>query len=89
MLKEANESYLVAQGGRNFDIGIKNAKRLIYLTEEMDDLARLEEGKINLRLSSVRMSSYLKMLSEMFVGTADYKGLHFRSKASCPHRIEH
>ncbi|MEQ8240657.1 MAG: response regulator, partial [Cyclobacteriaceae bacterium] len=75
MLKDDGDNFLTPQGKRNLDISIKNCKRLLYLTDEINDLTKLEEGKINLKVEPVRMSSYLKMLSEMFVGTAEYKGV--------------
>lgn len=75
MLSEDGDSYLSQSALRNLDIGLKNCKRLLYLTDEINDLTKLEEGKIVLKREVVRIGSYLKMLSTMFEGTADYKGV--------------
>jgi signal transduction histidine kinase/CheY-like chemotaxis protein len=75
MLSEDEESFLSQAALRNLDIGLKNCKRLLYLTDEINDLTKLEEGKIILKKEVVRIGSYLKMLATMFEGTADYKGI--------------
>lgn len=75
MLKEDEEVYLTNTAKKNLDTGLKNCKRLLYLTDEINDLTKLEDGKMNLKKEVVRLGSYLKMLSEMFIGTAEYKGV--------------
>lgn len=75
MLKEDPNVVLTASGIRNLETAYKNCKRLLYLTDEINDLTKLEEGKIKLKREVVRFSSYLEMLSDMFVGTAQYKGV--------------
>lgn len=60
---------------KSLDTAIKNSKRLLYLTDEINDLTKLEEGKISLRLEPVKLGSYLQMLSEMFISSAEYKGV--------------
>lgn len=75
MLKEDEGVVLTPGAIKNLDTGYKNCKRLLYLTDEINDLTKLEEGKINLKQEVVRLSSYLEMLTEMFVGTAEYKGV--------------
>ncbi|WP_258104343.1 response regulator [Marinoscillum sp. MHG1-6] len=75
MLSEDEETILSQASKRNLDIGLKNCKRLLYLTDEINDLTKLEEGKIVLKKEVVKIGSYLRMLSEMFSGTAEYKGV--------------
>lgn len=75
MLKEDEEVYLSNSARKNLETGLKNCKRLLYLTDEINDLTKLEEGKILLKKEVVRLGSYMQMLSEMFMGTAEYKGV--------------
>lgn len=78
MITEDEESYLTPSSRKHLDVGFKNSKRLLYLTDEINDITRLEEGKINLRFEQVRVTSYLKMLAELFVSTAEYKGINLK-----------
>ena len=82
MLKDDEGVVMTANSQKNLDIGLKNCKRLLYLTDEINDLIKLEEGKINLRKEVIRVDSYVGMLSEMFEGTADYKGVRLEFKSS-------
>jgi len=84
MLKEDENVIFSAASIKNLETAHKNCKRLLYLTDEINDLTKLEEGKINLKPEVVRFGSYLDMLSEMFVGTAQYKGV----KLSCNNFIK-
>ncbi len=81
MIGEDEEAYLTSKAKKSLEVAFKNSKRLLYLTDEINDITRLEEGKIRLKLEQVRLNSYLKMLSEMFRSSAEYKGvkLEFRS----------
>ena len=80
MLREDEDVVLTPGAMKNLDTGYKNCKRLLYLTDEINDLTKLEEGKINLKQEVVRFGRYLEMLSEMFVGTAEYKGVRLTCK---------
>ena len=84
MLREDEDVVLTPGAMKNLDTGYKNCKRLLYLTDEINDLTKLEEGKINLKQEVVRFGKYLEMLTEMFVGTAEYKGV----KLSCKNYIK-
>ncbi|MEQ8472257.1 MAG: response regulator [Marinoscillum sp.] len=80
MLREDKDVVLSASAIKNLDTGYKNCKRLLYLTDEINDLTKLEEGKVNLKKEVVKLSSYIGMLTEMFVGTAEYKGVKLVNK---------
>lgn len=75
MLKEDGDSVMGVAGRKNLEIGYKNCKRLLYLTDEINDLTRLEEGKISLKKETVKVKPYIQMLADMFVSTAEYKGV--------------
>lgn len=75
MIQEDKDSFLTPQAKQCLEVGFKNSKRLLYLTDEINDITKLEEGKISLKFEKVRVNSYLKLLSEMFRSTAEYKGV--------------
>ncbi len=75
MISEDPDTVLSPKSKKNLEVGFKNSKRLIYLTDEINDLTRLEEGRINLKIETVTVNSYLQMLCDMFRATAEYKGV--------------
>jgi signal transduction histidine kinase/DNA-binding response OmpR family regulator len=64
----------------------RNSKRLLFLTDEINDLTKLEEGKINLKAEVVLLADYLSVLVNMFKSSAQFKGirLQFMDKCSYP-----
>ncbi len=60
------------------DTGIKNGKRLLYMADEIMDLTRLEEGKVNLELQYVKIVPYLRLLTKMFSSAADIKSIELK-----------
>lgn len=90
MIREDDESYLTARTRKHLDISYKNSKRLLHLTDEINDITRLEEGKIKLKKESVRINSYLRLLIDMFVDTAEQKGVNmsFQTDLSEQHTLE-
>lgn len=84
MLKEDDENFLSPTSKKNLEVSLKNSKRLLYLTDEINDLTRLEEGKIKLKTENVSINSYLKMLLEMFKSTAEYKGIRMEYISKLP-----
>ena len=80
MMHDDEESSISPASMRNLDIAFKNSKRLLHLTDEINDLTRLEEGKMNLSLEVISIGSYIKMLAEMFRSTAEFKGVKFNTK---------
>lgn len=68
----------------------RNSKRLLFLTDEINDLTRLEEGKINLKSEIVLLADYLKLLVNMFKSSAQFKGirLQFMDKCNFPVKAE-
>ncbi|RED97435.1 ATP-binding protein [Marinoscillum furvescens] len=78
MLQDDEQSVIGPNGQKNLEIGYKNCKRLLYLTDEINDLTRLEEGKISLKKEAISVKPFIQMLTDMFVGTAEYKGVNLR-----------
>lgn len=75
MLAEDPDTYLSPRAKKHLEIGFKNSKRLLYLTDEINDITRLEEGKLKLKKEPVKINAFVKMLSEMFKDTAEQKGV--------------
>lgn len=79
------------------ETGIKNGKRLLYLADEIMDLTRLEEGKIELKFQYVKIVPYLRLLTKMFSSAADMKNISLEFINHCedetilkldPHQFE-
>ena len=75
LVMEDRNSDLSPTSKKCVETSFKNAKRLIYLTDEINDITRLEEGKIKLRKENVQIIPFLKVLSDMFRSSAEFKGV--------------
>ncbi len=82
LVMEDRDSQISQASKRSIETSFKNCKRLIYLTDEINDITRLEEGKIRLKKESVQIVPFLKVLSDMFRSSAEFKGvkLNFDTK---------
>lgn len=80
LIKEDPLTKLSPGSVRNMDTAYKNCKRLLYLTDEISDLTRLEEGKMELNKEVIRVESYLEHLCTMFTGFAESKGIKLYCK---------
>ncbi|MFT6882726.1 MAG: signal transduction histidine kinase/CheY-like chemotaxis protein [Marinoscillum sp.] len=77
ILKSRVDLAFTTDGLNNIETALKNCKRLLYLTDEINDLTRLEEGRVVLKLVPVNIQTYLKLLTDMFVSNAAMKGVDF------------
>ncbi|MDH5608182.1 MAG: tetratricopeptide repeat protein, partial [Cyclobacteriaceae bacterium] len=84
MIQDDEASYLTPNSRKNLDIGLKNSKRLLYLTDEINDITRLEEGRLNLKLENIRVNTFLTLLTDMFKSTAEYKAVGLGFETSLP-----
>ncbi len=75
ILSEDDDSILSQSSLRNLDIALKNCKRLLYLTDEINDLTKLEEGSLGLQKEVVSVSMYMRMLTDIFGEPAKNKGI--------------
>lgn len=76
------ENYLTEKSKEYLDVAHKNAQRLLYLTDEINELTKLEEGKIQIKSTVVKIKPYLKMLVSMFRSTADFKNINIVFQSS-------
>jgi len=81
-IKKDDETQLSRSSLKFIENSYKNCKRLVYLTDEINDIIRLEEGNVRLQKSPVRIVPFLKDLSGMFEHMAANKGVYltFESK---------
>ncbi len=68
-------NYITPTSKEDLDIGYKNSKRLLFLAEEINELTKLEEGKLQSNFEIVKINSYMKLLVRMFSSAAEYKGI--------------
>lgn len=74
-IKVEEENYLTPRSLRDLEVIERNSRRLLYMTDEINDLTRLEEGKINLKREIVELSPYIELMVAMFQSAASYKGV--------------
>ncbi|MEO9964804.1 MAG: tetratricopeptide repeat protein [Reichenbachiella sp.] len=74
-IKQDDESYLTQEAQDNLDVANKNAQRLLFLTDEINELTKLEEGKISLKLQDVPVNAYVNSLVSMFASAAEFKSI--------------
>ncbi|MEP5612062.1 MAG: ATP-binding protein [Cyclobacteriaceae bacterium] len=77
-ISERDYDILDAESREMLDLGYKNGKRLLYLADEIMDLTRLEEGKVQLNLQYVKIVPYLRLLTKMFSSAADIKMIELK-----------
>ena len=75
LVMEDHESSISPASKKFIETSFKNTKRLVYLTDEINDITRLEEGKIKLKKENVQIIPFIKVLSDMFKSSAEYKGV--------------
>ena len=72
------DNYLSKKSKKYLDVANKNAKRLLYLTDEINELTKLEEGKLKLEPVLVKLHPYMNLLVNMFSSTAEYKSIDLK-----------
>ncbi len=75
LVMEDDASTISPASKKYIETSFKNTKRLVYLTDEINDITRLEEGKIKLRKENVQIVQFLNVLCDMFKSSAEYKGV--------------
>ncbi len=76
ILKSRVEIAFTQEALNNIETALKNCKRLLHLTDEINDLTRLEEGRVALKQVPVNIHSFLNLLTNMFVSNAALKGVN-------------
>ena len=81
-IKNDDESYLTEDSKQNLEIADKNAQRLLFLTDEINELTKLEEGAIHLKLKDVPVNPYITALVSMFKSSAEFKSVSLDFESS-------
>ncbi len=81
------ENYLTQKSKSHLEVAHKNAKRLLYLTDEINELTKLEEGKLQLKPVTVQLIPYMKLLVKMFESAAGFKQIELDLTWSCDDHI--
>jgi signal transduction histidine kinase/CheY-like chemotaxis protein len=74
-IQTREEKILESASKEELDMGYRNAKRLLYMADEIMDLTRLEEGKLKIQLQQVKVVPYFRLLVKMFHSATDIKNL--------------
>lgn len=74
-IQSREEQVLDKESREELDTGYKNAKRLLFMADEIMDLTRLEDGKLKIKPQYVKLVLYLQLLTKMFHSAADLKGI--------------
>lgn len=83
-INEKDHEWLDKESTKLLDIGMKNSKRLLYLTDEIMELTRLEEGKMQMNFQLVLIVPYLQLLTRMFSSAAEVKSIELELSANIP-----
>lgn len=86
-IKQDGESYLTSDSKQNLEVANKNAQRLLFLTDEINELTKLEEGKIKLDLKDVPVNSYLSTLVALFKSSAEFKSVDLSFESTIPEHV--
>lgn len=86
-IKHDNESYLTSDSKQNLEVANKNAQRLLFLTDEINELTKLEEGKIKLSLKDIPVNPYLISLVSLFKSSAEFKSVDLKFESSVPENV--
>lgn len=77
LIIDNEECYLTPSAKRSLEVSFKNAKRILYLAEEMNDIVTLEEGRFKIKRAPVQIGPFLKVLVDMFRPSVELKGIAF------------
>ena len=69
------ESYLTNKAEKLLKTGYLNGDRIIHLTNEINELIQLEDGKLILDQKLIRINDFLKLITGMFHSAAELKNV--------------
>ena len=74
-IRKDNNSYLTDQSDKDLEIGHLNCKRLLFLANEINELNRLDEGNLHLRLKPINAPEFVKLIVDLFSSAATSKSV--------------
>ncbi len=76
------ENYFTPIAKQNLDVIERNGQRLLNMTDEINDLTQLEDGKLKLNKQAVSLRPYLDSLLGMFETTLALRSVELKLTAS-------
>lgn len=73
---KSEDLLLTDKAERQLKTGLLNGERIIHLTNEINELIKLEDGKLTIHRSYVDIDKMLKLFVKMFDSMAELKGIH-------------
>ncbi|UXP31704.1 response regulator [Reichenbachiella agarivorans] len=73
---ENKEVYLTAKAEKQLRIGLRNGERIIHLTNEINELIKLEDNKLAITPRYINVDEMLNLFVQMFSSAAEIKGVH-------------
>lgn len=74
-ITENKESFLTNESSKDLEMASKNSKRLLFLTNEINELNQLENGRLKLELQPIHVNEFVKLITNMFSSAADSKSI--------------
>ncbi|MDW3210537.1 MAG: response regulator [Reichenbachiella sp.] len=73
---KSDDLLLTEKAERQLKTGLLNGERIIHLTNEINELIKLEDGKLTLHKKYIDIDKMLKLFVKMFDSMAQLKGIH-------------
>ncbi|MEP5364565.1 MAG: response regulator [Reichenbachiella sp.] len=73
---KSEDLLLTDKAERQLKTGLLNGERIIHLTNEINELIKLEDGKLTLHKKYIDVDKMLKLFVKMFDSMAQLKGIH-------------
>ncbi|UXX78553.1 response regulator [Reichenbachiella carrageenanivorans] len=73
---KSEDMLLTDKAERQLKTGLLNGERIIHLTNEINELIKLEDGKLVIHRQYIDLDKMLKLFVKMFDSMAELKGIH-------------
>lgn len=70
-IKHDTDSQLTYSSLQDLNMGEKNCNKLLFLANEINELNRLDEGSLRLKLKNLNAAEFIKLITDMFSSAAD------------------
>lgn len=73
---ENDDIYLNTKAEKQLKVGLKNGERIIHLTNEINELIKMEDSKLAIHPQYIDLDEMLNLFVQMFSSMAEIKGVH-------------
>lgn len=84
MLKTDQDSYLSDKGKEYLDKLEEDSQKLVFLTDEIKELVKMEEGKIELDYKSVHINAFFERIVRLFDSAASVRNINLSFYTEIP-----